>query len=89
MQQELHGLDTKMNPFVGNNRTSSSSVKNKAVTNTSSDLQVTYSSNPNSVDARAIGGAGVSGAWVRNVNVGFYALPNPVQAGATTQIQFM
>lgn len=73
----------------GNNGTAHSSSQAKAKTNASSDLEVTYTSNPNSVDARAIGGVGQgSGAWVRNVNTGSYAIPNPVQSGNMTQIEF-
>jgi|tagenome__1003787_1003787.scaffolds.fasta_scaffold20989892_17 hypothetical protein len=71
-----------------NNGVATSSTQTKTTTNASSDLSVSYTSNPNSVDARAVGGAGVSGAWVRNVNTGNYALPNPVKAGAATEIQF-
>lgn len=72
----------------GNNGSGSSSVQTKTRTNASSDLKIYDTTNPNSVDVRAIGGAFDSGAWVRNVNEGSYSIPNPQDAGHDTQLQF-
>lgn len=73
----------------GHNGSTTSSTQNKSKSNASSDLKVTSVSKKNSIDVRAIGGAGQgTGGWVRNVNTGSYAIPNPVKAGHATQLQY-
>ncbi|KXH78365.1 hypothetical protein [Sporosarcina sp. HYO08] len=73
----------------GTNGSASTSSQTKARTNASSDLIVSAISVNNKLDTRALGGGSngvVSGPWVRDTNVGSYAIPNPTGAGWSTQL---
>ena len=76
------------NTVPGNNGYTTSSTQTKTKTNASSDLNVTKITSGYVVDVRAIGYNLASGAWVRNVSVGSYDIPNPTVAGGTIQLQY-
>lgn len=75
----------------GSNGSKSTPSQVKAKTNASSDLSISKISVKNKMDTRAIGGGsnGVkSGPWVRDTNVGSYAIPNPTGAGWSTSLTY-
>jgi len=84
--------ETEYRSVPGTNGTSNSSGQTKAQTNASSDLSISKISDTNKMDTRAIGGgsngAGAKGAWVRDTNVGSYAIPNSTEKGWGTSLEF-
>lgn len=83
--------ETEFKGVPGQNSTRASSTQTKSVTNASSDLSISKISVTNKLDTRTIGGGKygvVSGPWVRDTNVGSYAIPNPTESGWSTNLEF-
>ncbi|NWN86891.1 MAG: hypothetical protein HLX47_13570 [Staphylococcus sp.] len=82
---------TKHSSVPGMNGYTTTSTQTKARSNASSDLSISKISVKNKLDTQAIGGGSngvVSGSWVRDTNVGSYAIPNPTKSGWSSQLKF-